>query len=123
MSPIWSSILSDMIAGAFVAVFTAVVLRLSRKIVSDREWLWANKLPRLGWPFLTLVLFATALVTAWIRGRSLLILVVLGVLFGLALLFFYLRRRGPAKIRHLLSTPRGNPWQILSGIFFLIISL
>ena len=87
-----NDIVRELIAGAIVAALTAVVLRLSRKIVSDHEWLWANKLPRLGWPFLTLVLFAAALVSGWMREATLPTLVGLGVLFGLALLLFYLRQ-------------------------------
>ncbi|MFQ5813496.1 MAG: extracellular solute-binding protein [Anaerolineae bacterium] len=74
---------------------------------------------RLGWPFLTSVLFATSLMSAIFRGVTGPSVVVLAVLFLLAVALVILPRVGPAKIRRLVRGVWAHPWPILSGIFFL----
>jgi trehalose transport system substrate-binding protein len=114
-----ADVMSNLVAGLLVAAILTGLVYLSRKLGPKRAQQWANRLRRLGWPLLTFVCFATALMSAIFRGVTGPPLITLAIILVFVSVSFILFRFGPPKIRHLATGMQVYAWQILAGIFFL----
>lgn len=115
----WPAFLSDLIAGLVGAVILGGLAILFRYVGPERGRQWASRLRRLGWPLLTFVFFATALMSYILRPPPRPISVALVTFVALVSASFIPLRFVPEKIRRLKVTTQTYAWPILTGIFLL----
>ena len=110
--------LSDLSAGLIGAAILTALALLLRWVGPERGRQWVDRLRRFGWPFLTLVFFATALMSAILQPPPRPLAVALGTILVLLLASVILFRFGPPRIRHQVGRVRAYTWPILTGLFF-----